>query len=57
MATETVNDTKRDTDDERPSGVPGPHQLGDARREGLYVAMALIVLLLIGLSFWFQATP
>lgn len=57
MATETVNDTKRNPDIERPSGVPGPHELGESRREGLYVAMALIVLLLIGLSFWLEASP
>jgi hypothetical protein len=57
MATETVNHTKPNADLERPSGVPGPHELGESRREGLYVAVALVVLLLIGLSFWVEATP
>ena len=57
MATETVDGTKRNADVERPSGVPGPHELGESRREGLYVALALLVLLLIGLSFWVEATP
>jgi len=55
MATETV-DRKQTADDERPSGVPGPHELGESRREGLYVVIALLVLLLIGLSFWFEAS-
>jgi hypothetical protein len=56
MATKTVDDRNEPVDDERPSGVPGPHDLGEARKEGLYAAMALIVLVLIGLSFWFEAS-
>ncbi|HEU5073082.1 MAG TPA: hypothetical protein VFU02_02900 [Polyangiaceae bacterium] len=56
MATKTVDDRKAPVDDDRPSGVPGPHELGEARKEGLYVAIALIVLVLIGLSFWFEAS-
>ena len=56
MATKTVNDRKGPVDAERPSGVPGPHELGESRKEGLYVAIALIVLVLIGLSFWFEAS-
>lgn len=55
MATKTVDDRKA-PDLERPSGVPGPHQLGESRQEGLYVVIALVVLLLIGLSFWFEAS-
>ena len=57
MATKTVDDRKGRIDDERPSGVPGPHELGESRKEGLYVAVAMIVLVLIGLSFWFEASP
>lgn len=56
MATKTVDERKDRVDAERPSGVPGPHELGESRKEGLYVAVALIVLVLIGLSFWFEAT-
>lgn len=56
MATKTVDEPKGSVDGERPSGVPGPHELGESRREGLYVAIAMIVLVLIGLSFWFEAT-
>lgn len=57
MATKTVDDRKGRIDDERPSGVPGPLELGESRKEGLYVAIAMIVLVLIGLSFWFEASP
>ena len=56
MATKTVDDPKGPVGDDRPSGVPGPHELGESRSEGLYVAIAMIVLVLIGLSFWFEAT-
>ena len=56
MATKTVDDRKAPANLERPSGVPGPHQLGASRQEGLYVVIALVVLLLIGLSFWFEAS-
>lgn len=56
MATKTVDDRKNSVDAERPSGVPGPHELGESRSEVLYVAIAMIVLVLIGLSFWFEAT-
>jgi len=56
MATKTVDDRKGPVDGERPSGVPGPNQLGESRNEGLYVVIAIIVLVLIGLSFWFEAT-
>jgi len=56
MATKTVDDRKAPAELERPSGVPGPHQLGASRQEGLYVVIALVVLLLIGLSFWFEAS-
>lgn len=55
MATKTVDERKGPVDAERPSGVPGPHELGESRNEGLYVAIAFIVLVLIGLSFWFEA--
>lgn len=56
MATKAMDDRKDRIDDERPSGVPGPHELGESRREGLYGAIALIVFVLIGLAFWFEAT-
>ncbi|HEY6722524.1 MAG TPA: hypothetical protein VI197_00795 [Polyangiaceae bacterium] len=56
MATKTVDDRKRSVEGDRPSGVPGPHELGESRREGVYVAIAMVVLALIGLSFWFEAT-
>ena len=55
MATEIMKDRKKG-DGDRPSGVPAPHQLGESRREGLYVVLALIVMAAIGLSFWFEAT-
>ena len=44
------------TEGDRPSGVPGPHKLGESRREGWYVLAAVVVFILIGLSFWFEAT-
>lgn len=56
MATKTVDDRKGPIDGERASGVPGPNELGESRQEGLYVVIALVVLLLIGLSFWFEAS-
>jgi len=55
MATETMK--KNGTgQEERPSGVPGPHQLGAARRELWYVLIAIVVFALIALSFWFEST-
>ena len=55
MASETMKDRHQESDD-RESGIPGPHELGDARKEGLYVLLALIVFAAIAVSFWFEAT-
>ncbi len=54
MATQTLKN--RDADGDRPSGVPGPHDLGESRKEGWYVILALVVFALIAASFWFEAT-
>ena len=54
MATQTMKqDTARG---DRPSGVPGPLELGESRREGWYVLLALIVFALIVIGFWFEAS-
>ena len=55
MATETIKNKPRE-DGDRESGIPGPHQLGDARKEGLYIVLALVVFAIIAASFWFEAT-
>ncbi len=38
-------------------GVPGHHKLGASRNEMLALALAVLVLAAIGLSFWLSATP
>jgi hypothetical protein len=41
--------------EERPSGVPGPHKLGDSKNEAIALAVAIAVLILIVLGFWYEA--
>ena len=41
---------------DRPSGVPGPHELGASRKEALWALGALLLIALIAASFWFEAS-
>ena len=54
MATQTMKHDANQQD--RPSGVPGDYELGESRREGWYVLLALIIFSLIVVGFWFEAT-
>lgn len=55
MAPTTVP-TEGPAKDDRPSGVPGPHELGASRKEAWWALGALLVFVLIAASFWFQAS-
>jgi hypothetical protein len=54
MATDTVD--RESAMHDRPSGVPPPHHLGEARCEVGNLLAAVVILGLIVSSFWFEAT-
>jgi len=47
MATHLLNRRRADSDDQLP--------LGASRNEAIFLILAVLVLALIGVSFWFQA--
>lgn len=40
----------------RPSGVPPPGKMGASRNELWAIVLAVAILVLIGVAFWFEST-
>lgn len=40
----------------RPSGIPRPGKMGASRNEFRSLLVAVLLLLLIGVAFWFEST-
>ena len=40
----------------RPSGVPGPHGLGESKKEVIALSVALVGLVLLAVAFWYESS-
>jgi hypothetical protein len=46
-----------DTMDDRPSGVPRRGELGESKKELWALLLAIVVIAVIIIAFWLEATP